>query len=88
MITPRDARLVRVATLGAFRDAVMSLACDGAPLDTRNRVVVVPTRAAAAHLLRTIEASRLGSAAAVVLPEFVTRGELTTTLADRLPPAR
>ena len=87
MITPRDARLVRVASLDAFRDAVMTLALDGPPLDTRNRVVVVPTRAAAAHLLRTIEASRLESAGAIMLPEFVTRAELTTTLADRLAPS-
>src|SRR3954470_13868823 len=86
VITPRDARLVRVATLQAFRDAVTTFACEGPPLAARNRIVIVPTRAAAAHLLRTIEDSRLGSTGAVMLPEFVTRGELTATLADRLPP--
>src|SRR3954465_865765 len=79
VITPRDARLVRVATLHAFRDAVMTLACGGAPFDARNRIVVVPTRAAAAHLLRSIEDARLTAASAVMLPEFVTRAELTAT---------
>jgi RecB family exonuclease len=86
VITPRDARLVRVATLRAFRDAVTTFACEGPPIAARNRMVVVPTRAAAAHLLRTIEDSILGSAGAIMLPEFVTRGELTATLADRLTP--
>ena len=86
MITPRDARLVRVATPAAFRDAVMTLACTGSPLDIRDRIVVVPTRAAAAHLLRSIEDARLEAPGAVTLPEFVTRAELTTTLADRLAP--
>jgi len=78
--------LVRVATPAAFRDVVMSLACDGSLFDIRNRLVVVPTRAAAAHLLRTIEDARLTASAALLLPEFVTRAELTTLLADRLPP--
>ena len=86
MITPRDARLVRVATPAAFRDVVMTLACEGSLFDIRNRLVVVPTRAAAAHLLRTIEDARLTASAATLLPEFVTRAELTALLADRLPP--
>jgi RecB family exonuclease/inactivated superfamily I helicase len=77
---------VRVATLQAFRDAVVRLACAGAPADARDRIVVVPTRAAAAHLLRTIEASRIADGGAVMLPELATRGELVTALADRLPP--
>jgi RecB family exonuclease len=64
----------------------MALACGGPPLDARNRLVVVPTRAAAAHLLRSIEYSRLASSPSVMLPELVTRGELTSRLADRLPP--
>src|SRR5205085_11009418 len=84
VITPRDARLVRVASPAAFRDAVMTLACAGSPLDSRDRIVVVPTRAAAAHLLRSIEDARVTTAGAVTLPEFVTRTELTATLADRL----
>ena len=86
MITPRDARLVRAATPAAFRDVVMTLACNGSLFDLRNRLVVVPTRAAAAHLLRTIEDARLTAPGATLLPEFVTRAELTGLLADRLPP--
>ncbi len=85
VITPRDARLVRAATPAAFRDRVTTLACDGSLSEIRNRLVVVPTRAAAAHLLRTIEDARLTTPGAAALPEFVTRAELTTRLADRLP---
>ena len=86
MITPREARLVRVATLQTFRDAVITLACAGAPVAARNRLVVVPTRAAAAHLLRAIEDTRVGTGQAAMLPEFVTRAELVQALADRLSP--
>ena len=87
MITPREARLVRVATLQMFREAVMTLACAGPASAVRDRIVVVPTRAAAAHLLRAIEDSHIAAGQAIVLPEFVTRAELVRTLADRLPPA-
>jgi RecB family exonuclease len=77
-------RLVRAADLEAFRGALVSLACDGDPLSARHRLVVVPTRAAAAHLLRTIERSRLSRGGAVVLPDFVTPGDLPQRFADRL----
>jgi RecB family exonuclease len=87
VITPRHARLVRVATLQTFRTAVITLACDGSPASARDRLVVVPTRAAAAHLLRAIEDARVRADAAVMLPDLVTRTELVQTLADRLPPA-
>ena len=55
MITPRATRLVRVGGLQAFREAAISLAMQGAPLDSRNRLVIVPTRAAAEQLVRGIE---------------------------------
>ena len=84
MTPARATRLVRVADLQAFREAVVTLACDGSPVDARDRLVVVPTRAAAAHLLRTIEDARLSDAGAVVLPDFVTPGEVVSRLALRL----
>ena len=71
MITPRTTRLVRVPDLQAFRRAMVGLATGGAPLDARDRLVVVPTRAAAAQLVRTIESTALGEGReAVVLPAF------------------
>jgi RecB family exonuclease len=89
--------LIRVRDLRAFRDAAIALACDGSPLDARDRLVVVPTRAAASHLLDGIEArafspSRFGGiearalahSPAVIVPDLVTPRELTERLAERL----
>jgi len=83
VITPRTTRLVRAADLRSFRSILAALATEGSPFDARNRLIVVPTRAAAHHLLRSIE-DRLREPAATVLPEMVTRGELH----DRLHSAR
>ena len=85
MITPRTTRLVRVPDLQAFRRAMVGLATGGSPLDARDRLVVVPTRAAAAQLVRTIEATVLdGGREAVVLPDFATADELVFRLGERL----
>ena len=84
MISPRTTTLVRTANLEAFRAALVTLACDGDPLDARDRVVVVPTRAAAAQLTRTIENQRLGASGAVVLPDLITSRQLVTHLAERI----
>jgi hypothetical protein len=85
VITPRTTRLVRVPDLQAFRRAMVGLATGGTPLDARDRLVVVPTRAAAAQLVRTIEATVLdGGREAVVLPDFATAGELVFRLGERL----
>jgi RecB family exonuclease len=84
VITPRTTRLVRVPDLQAFRRAIVALALDGAPLDARDRLVVVPTRAAAAQLVRTIETTSLSPARpALVLPDFTTAGDLVFQLAER-----
>ncbi len=85
MITSRTTRLVRVPDLHAFRDALAALACGGTPFDIRDRFVIVPTRAAAAHLLRTIENRQPASAAAQLLPDFITAAELPARLAERAP---
>jgi RecB family exonuclease len=85
VITPRTTRLVRVPDLQAFRRAMVGLATDASPLDARDRLVVVPTRAAAAQLVRTIESTALDDARpAVVLPDFATADELVVRLAERL----
>jgi RecB family exonuclease len=88
VITPRATRLVRVADLRAFRDAIAALACAGEPLDARDRLVVVPTRAAAAHLTRAIEDRVLPGRGAVLLPELVTRDQLYERFAARVPVPR
>jgi RecB family exonuclease len=84
VITPRATRLVRVADVQAFREAVVTLACAGAPLDARDRLVIVPTRAAAAHLLRSIEDRVLSAPGAVLLPDLITARELVERLGERL----
>jgi RecB family exonuclease len=57
----------------------------GSPVDARDRIVVVPTRAAASLLIRTIEDSALGPAArAVILPDLLTARELVLRLSERL----
>jgi RecB family exonuclease len=85
VISPRTTRLVRVPDLHTFRQAIVDLACGGTPLEARNRLLVIPTRAAAAQLLRAIEDRRLAQSNALVLPDFSTRDELIGRLADRLP---
>ncbi|HEX5635002.1 MAG TPA: hypothetical protein VFX50_17285, partial [Gemmatimonadales bacterium] len=69
--------------LQAFRRAMVGLATSGSPLEARDRLLVVPTRAAAAQLVRTIEAT-LDDQNAVVLPDFATTAELVFRLAERL----
>ena len=86
MITPRATRLVRVGGLQAFREAAISLAMRGAPLDARDRLVIVPTRAAAEHLVRGIEDAAASGAA--ILPDFATASEFVGRFAERLPAPR
>jgi RecB family exonuclease len=85
VITPRTTRLVRVADLHGFRQSLATLACHGTPFDIRNRLVVVPTRAAASYLKRSIESRLLLRDSALVLPDLVTPRELVERLGERLP---
>jgi RecB family exonuclease len=85
VIDARSTRLVRVPDLRTFRDACCALACGGDPLAARDRLVIVPTRAAAAQLTRAIEQRTLPRDGAVLLPDFVVRDTLYERLADRLP---
>ena len=74
MITPRRTHLVRVPDLHAFRHAIARLCVPSGP----ERVVVVPTRGAAQHLLRVL-------AVEAVTATLVTRDELYDHLHARLP---
>jgi RecB family exonuclease/inactivated superfamily I helicase len=85
VITPRTTRLLRAPDLHTFRRTVIDLACAGGPFDIRNRLIVVPTQAAAAYLLRSIERQFVEADKGVALPEFVTRADLVPRLAERLP---
>jgi len=84
VITPRTTRLVRAADLRSFRSTLAALATEGSPFDARNRLIVVPTRAAAHHLLRSIE-DRLRMPGVAILPDMVTRAELHDRLFERAP---
>ncbi|OFW13347.1 MAG: hypothetical protein A3F70_00300 [Acidobacteria bacterium RIFCSPLOWO2_12_FULL_67_14] len=84
-VTARTTRLVRAPDLAAFRHEAVALACEGTAADVGDRLVVVPTRAAAAYLTRAIERRLLGEDQALLLPAFVTRAELHRRLAERLP---
>jgi RecB family exonuclease len=82
--TPRVTRLIRARDLRAFRGAAIDLAGEGSPLEARDRLVVVPTRAAAAHLRDGIEARAFAHSRAVIVPDLVTPRELSERLAERL----
>ncbi len=86
-VTARATRLVRSPDLHELRRAVVDLACEGLPLEARDRLVLVPTRAAAVYLIASIERRMLGVDGALILPDFATRAELHATLAQRLPQA-
>ncbi|HEY7473425.1 MAG TPA: PD-(D/E)XK nuclease family protein [Vicinamibacterales bacterium] len=81
-------RLVRSSTLAGFRQTLIELALSGGPLEARRRAIIVPTRASAELLRRTIEtASVQGSRRAIVLPDFLTRDEWMSRLHVALPGA-
>lgn len=84
MITPRATRLLRVAELRQFRAVLVRLLTDGSPLDARDRLVIVPTHAAAS-LLRSVLEEGAGGERALIAPDIVTRDELLPRLAARLP---
>ena len=70
----RTTRLIRVADLGAFRTALADLSCQGPALAARDRLIVVPTRAAAEQLRRSLEDRRLSTAGTLVLPDLLPVG--------------
>jgi RecB family exonuclease len=77
---------VRAAGFRAFQSAILEAAFVTSNLtDLRSRSVIVPTRAAAAELRRTLEDQRLvRPGAATMLPMIVTRAELYEELHQRI----
>jgi RecB family exonuclease len=84
VVTARKIQLLRTPDLRAFRRILISLAIDGDPLHTRDRLLIVPTRAAAELLRRSIENHVFQDGkTAVVLPDLITPRDLTARLAAR-----
>ena len=85
VITPRRTRLIRVPDLAAFRATLTDSIIGLSPDEVRDTLVLVPTRAAAEQLRRTVEDRALtGSGDAFVWPLAGTRDELYDELASRL----
>lgn len=85
MIVPRVLRLHRAPDLRTFQRAIAEIV-DALPADqVRASAVIVPTRAAALELARTLETLLLRPPArrTLVLPELVTRAEWYSRLAGR-----
>ena len=91
MTTPRQTRLHRAADPDGFRRGIWTLVAEQQPFAARDTFVVVPTRAAADELRRTLEQLAWADAApALCLPRIGTRADLADALAARLahPPPR
>jgi len=88
VITPRIIRLLRLPDLQTLHVTVARLAAEGGPLAARRCAVLVATRGAAEALRRTIEnLSLVAPAAAVVMPDILTREDFYTRLHRELPEA-
>ncbi len=87
MITPRRTRLLRTAGLQGFQEAIAALTRTRDPWRARNTAVLVPTRAAAARLRRTLEELTLlrePFPPLLVFPEVLSRADWYAALAERL----
>ena len=90
-MTARVTCLHRAVDLDGFRRAIHDIVVAAQPFDVRDQFVVVPTRAAADELRRTLETLAWSEGrTALCLPRIGTRGDLLDTLAERLapPPSR
>lgn len=84
-MTPRETCLHRAADPEGFRRAIFEIVVAAQPFEARDVFVVVPTRAAADELRRTLESVAWARGhAALCLPHLGTRGDLLETLAARL----
>ncbi len=91
MTTPRSTCLHRAVDPEGFRRAIADIVAAAQPFAARDVFVVVPTRAAADELRRTLEQLAWANGApALCLPLIGTRGDLLDALAARLtePPRR
>jgi hypothetical protein len=89
--TPRSTCLHRAVDPEGFRRAISDIVAEAQPFAAREVFVVVPTRAAADELRRTLEQLAWADGVpALCLPRLGTRGDLLDELAGRLaePPRR
>ena len=84
MITPRRITLFRVPDLAAFRRTLTDWILCIPPAHAMDTCLIVPTRAAAEQLRRTVESRAVVSSGVVVWPMLLTRRELYEELAARL----
>jgi len=83
--TPRQTLLHRAADPDGFRRGIAALVAERQPFAVRDTFVIVPTRAAADELRRTLESLAWSSGvAALCLPLIGTRADLLDALAARL----
>ena len=92
MISPRRTRLLIVPDLQSFQRVIARTACHADAWYARACAVIVPTRAAADHLRRTLEhlvlgEGRVDARRALALPELLTRDDWYERLHERLPGA-
>lgn len=89
MITPRRTRLIRSGGLRSFQASIAERTRTRDPWRARRTAVLVPTRAAAEQLRRTLEAlAFVGERSPSVLapPEILTRDDWYAALAERTAP--
>ena len=85
MTTPRRIRLTRAADLAAFRTTLTDWILGLSHEQARDTCVLLPTRAAAEQLRRTVEDRALSEhRAAIIWPVLATRRDLYDELAGRL----
>ncbi len=85
MITPRRIRLTRAPDLAAFRTTLADWLLALSYAQARDTCVLVPTRAAAEQLRRTVEDGALSThQTAIVWPVLATRQDLYDEFASRL----
>jgi len=89
VITPRRTRLHRASNLRAFQRAIRTLTDHASLPALRDSAVIVPSRAAADELRRTLENRAFGTRqtqdAALALPQIVTRDGWYDLMHSRLP---
>lgn len=86
MTAPREVRLVRAPSLHAYQDHLAQVSLSESIAGIRKTAVLVPTRAAAGQLRRTIEGAAMRSGrCAVVLPDLFTRADWYERLRAVLP---
>ena len=88
MISPRHTRLLRAADPASLRRAIAAIVGALSPQDATATFVLVPTRAAAEQLRRTLEELLLDATRpAVAFPAIGPRADLYDLLHERLPAA-